>query len=220
MVFRPQTNRPSTLTRRDALLRAAVELVAERGVSGVTHRGVAERAGLPLSATSYFFASIEELVSEALRTFLAQSVERIDAIAAEVDREGIAPKRAAELLVATLLETPSQQILAQFEGYLESHRQPEVPEAIKSAIRALERLAETMLSAAGAARPAEAARPFVAMIDGFALNRLAWPRGDSDRTALRDALESLFIAYTMSDDERSAWTRRLESHRADDPSRS
>lgn len=220
MVFRPQTNRPATLERRDALLAAAVELVAERGVNGVTHRAVAERAGLPLSATSYFFASIDDLVAEALRTFLMQTTERIDAISDQVRGQGLAPAQVADLLVEALLAVPESGILAQFEGYLESCRRPETPAAIKRAVLALEELAETMLAAAGAARPSEGARAFVALIDGFALNRLAWPRGESDRTELRDAILSLFIAYTMSDEERGAWSARLETEPARRPASS
>ena len=37
------------------------------GAGAVTHRAVAARAGVPLSTTSYFFSSIDELVTEALR---------------------------------------------------------------------------------------------------------------------------------------------------------
>ena len=42
--------------RREALLRAAVALLAEGGVRAVTHRAVADRAGVPLAATTYYFA--------------------------------------------------------------------------------------------------------------------------------------------------------------------
>jgi len=35
--------------RREALLRATIELLGETGAKSVTHRAVAERAGLPLA---------------------------------------------------------------------------------------------------------------------------------------------------------------------------
>ncbi|HEV7685792.1 MAG TPA: TetR family transcriptional regulator, partial [Acidimicrobiia bacterium] len=35
--------------RRDALLRATIELLGEIGAKSITHRAVAERAGLPLA---------------------------------------------------------------------------------------------------------------------------------------------------------------------------
>lgn len=59
-------HRPSAAARRQALLRATVEVAAEVGAAGVTHRAVTERAGLPLATVSYFFGSIGALVEEAL----------------------------------------------------------------------------------------------------------------------------------------------------------
>lgn len=191
------------------MLHAAVELVAERGVHGVTHREVARRAGLPLSATSYFFASIDELVLEAMGFFMAQFAERMDAVTRAISDQRLAPAKAADLIVTLLLSTPEYEITAQFEGYLEATRRPRpVPEVTRT-IEALERLAEATLAAAGARNPPDGARAFIAMLDGFALNRLAWPRGTRDRTALRDAILSLFIAYTMDEEERADWARRL-----------
>jgi DNA-binding transcriptional regulator YbjK len=183
--------------------------VAERGVRGVTHREVAARAGLPLSATSYFFASIDELVLEALRVFMAEFIERLDLLTDAIAQEQLSPAHAADRLVTVLLAEPQSRIVAQFEAYLEVTRRPEPPAEVKRAIAALERLAEAALSAAGAARPSAGARAFVALVDGFALHRLAWPRGRRDRTELREAILALFIAYTMDPRERADWAARL-----------
>jgi len=211
MPFRPQTNRPSTLARREALLRAAAELVAERGVGGVTHREVAARADLPLSATSYFFASIDELVLEALRFFIEEFVARVEAVAVTIAEQRLAPAQAADRLVSALLAEPEHQIVAQFEAYLEVTRRSDLRRETEQVIVALERLAEAGLTAAGASRPADGARAFVALIDGFALQRLAWPRGKRDREALREAVLALLIAYTMDEREHAEWMRRLRT---------
>ena len=66
MAADPRTHRASAQRRRAALLDAAAELAAEIGAGAVTHRAVAARAGVPLSTTSYFFGSIDELVTEGL----------------------------------------------------------------------------------------------------------------------------------------------------------
>ncbi|HEX6382829.1 MAG TPA: TetR family transcriptional regulator, partial [Acidimicrobiia bacterium] len=60
--------------RREALLRAAIELLGETGVRSVTHRAVAERAGVPLASTTYYFSSVKELVEEALKLHVAERV--------------------------------------------------------------------------------------------------------------------------------------------------
>ncbi|MGW4802289.1 TetR/AcrR family transcriptional regulator, partial [Nonomuraea sp. NPDC004297] len=51
--------------RRASLLKAAVALLAEGGFAAVTHRAVAHRARLPLAATTYYFASRDQLLAEA-----------------------------------------------------------------------------------------------------------------------------------------------------------
>lgn len=57
--------------RRATLLEAAVGLLQEGGFTAVTHRAVAQRAGLPLAATTYYFTSRDELVAEAFALLVA-----------------------------------------------------------------------------------------------------------------------------------------------------
>lgn len=57
--------------RRATLLSAAVDLLTEGGFAAVTHRAVAQRARLPLAATTYYFTSRDQLLAEAF----AQLVE-------------------------------------------------------------------------------------------------------------------------------------------------
>lgn len=45
---------------------AALALIAQVGPDGLTHRAVAKEAGLPLAATTYWFASKEDMVRAAL----------------------------------------------------------------------------------------------------------------------------------------------------------
>jgi TetR/AcrR family transcriptional regulator, regulator of biofilm formation and stress response len=194
VAIRPETHRASTLARREALLDAAVEVVAERGVGGATHREIAARAGVPLSTTSYFFASIDELVLEALRCFAARGIARLDAVADAIADERLSPEAAVERFAAALLAVPARETLAQFEAYLEAGRRPEVRAEAARVISAFERLAEAALAAAGAQRPRELAPALVALADGFALHRIAGPCGRDDARALGDGLRALCAA--------------------------
>lgn len=186
-----------------------MHVVAERGVAGVTHREIARRAGLPLSTTSYFFASIDELVLEAMRVFQTELLEQIDELRSRIASRQMAPAQAVDALLTVLLAEPGPRIVAQFEGYLEASRRPEQRPAVAAVIEAFERLAESILTAADARRPAEGARAFVALIDGFALHRVAWPRPRGDRAALRRAMLDLFLAQLLDDDERRELDARL-----------
>ena len=51
--------------RRAALVAAAADLLRTGGFEAVRHRAVAEKAGLPLASTTYYFASLDDLVTAA-----------------------------------------------------------------------------------------------------------------------------------------------------------
>ena len=51
--------------RRALLVGAAADLLRTGGFEAVRHRAVAEKAGLPLASTTYYFASLDDLVTAA-----------------------------------------------------------------------------------------------------------------------------------------------------------
>ncbi|MBW2268382.1 MAG: TetR/AcrR family transcriptional regulator [Deltaproteobacteria bacterium] len=80
---------------REALLEAAQELMAERGLPRVTVREVAERAGLQPALVNYYFGGKEEL----LQAVVDRAAGRLLARAAEsVDSEGSPQERLRALL--------------------------------------------------------------------------------------------------------------------------
>jgi len=193
--------------RRDALLRAAIEVLAESGAKSVTHRAVAARAKLPAASTTYYFESIDQLTEEALRLHVSERVAELEALAATAAAGGKSAEAVARRFAEALADRSREAVIAQYEVYLEAARVPALREPVAQALDAFERLAEASLAALGAHHPEQAAAAFVAMIDGFALHRLARPDSDRDgAAALFEALRALFLSYTMDDDERE---RRL-----------
>ncbi|MCT2593826.1 TetR family transcriptional regulator [Streptomyces sp. N2-109] len=53
--------------RRQRLIEAAIRVVGEHGIDGLTHRRVAAEADVPLGSTTYHFASRDDLLHAALR---------------------------------------------------------------------------------------------------------------------------------------------------------
>jgi TetR/AcrR family transcriptional regulator, regulator of biofilm formation and stress response len=70
--LRARPRRPADPERSKRIAWAALEIVAEHGVEGVTHRRAAELAGVPLGSTTYYFRSLDHLLEVAL----ALAVER------------------------------------------------------------------------------------------------------------------------------------------------
>ncbi|HWD05246.1 MAG TPA: TetR family transcriptional regulator [Amycolatopsis sp.] len=68
---------PNDPERRDRIAKAAIEVVAERGIEGLTHRAVAAAAGVPLGSTTYHFATLDDLLEVALHEAAANNVREL-----------------------------------------------------------------------------------------------------------------------------------------------
>ena len=207
MPIRPPTHRASGQARRAALLDAAVEVIAERGVAGATHRSVAARAGMPTSTTSYFFSSLDDLLAAALEVVGDRIVARVDAVTAQVADAELSPQESIERFVDAVMAEPEPDTVAQFEIYLECRRRPQLRATAHQIMASIERGAEASLRALGIANAAERAPMVVAMLDGLALHRHARPRGPSDRRVITDALRSLHRGFVDADAEGTAAAR-------------
>jgi TetR/AcrR family transcriptional regulator, regulator of biofilm formation and stress response len=65
-VRRPRRHDPD---RKDRILDAAIEVIAEHGVAGTTHRLIAAAADVPLGSLTYHFISLEDLRGQAFRRY-------------------------------------------------------------------------------------------------------------------------------------------------------
>jgi DNA-binding transcriptional regulator YbjK len=53
--------------RKDRIIDAAIDVIAEHGVAGTTHRMIAAAADVPLGSLTYHFSSLEDLRAQAFR---------------------------------------------------------------------------------------------------------------------------------------------------------
>lgn len=195
--------------RREALLRSAIEIVAEEGIRGVTHRAVTERAGAPFTSVAYFFGSIEELGIEAVRLAAQELTTKLEALAEHLAASKASPAEIGDLFAQVLVAFPRTLELARYEVLLYAARSPEQADAVGSVVQTIEHVAEVALRAAGAPRPAEAARGFAALAEGFTLHHLVAPRPDDVEVAAA-AYRAHFIAAVMDGQELTRWHRRLD----------
>lgn len=185
--------------RREAILRATLAIIGERGPDAVTHRAVAERAGLPLSATTYWFASKEDLLQETLLLAAREEVERIERVVlalATRELDVVEWARAVSAVLAEDLESDPIRHVAFTELVLEGTRRPWLGAEVARWHRAQLALAEIGLRAAGAPDPKGDAPLVVAAIMGFMLGQLVNPAEDFEERVFRPALERLFARLT------------------------
>ena len=182
-------------------MRATLELIGEHGPDAVTHRAVAERAGLPVSATTYWFDSKEELLQETLLLATREEIERLERLVLD-----LAPReldvaewaRAVSAELARDLESDPIRHVAFTELVLEGTRRPWLAKEVARWHAAHLRLAELGLRATGAPDPRADAPLLVATITGFLLGQLATPVDDFEERIFRPALERLFTKLTES----------------------
>ena len=185
--------------RREALLRAAIELLGETGAKSVTHRAVAERAGVPLASTTYYFRSVHELIEEALKFHVAERVAELEGLAeVALGATAASVNQIAQRMAEVLVAAPTPILVAQYQMYLEAGRSPALQPAASEAFAAFEGLITRILVALGAREPQAAAEAFFALFDGFALHRLARPRDPEQEAAvLFAAMRALFLEQIM-----------------------
>lgn len=80
MVTKPPskgTNERSS--RRDQIILAALDVIRDRGVDGLTHRAVAEQAGVSVGLTTYYFSSLEDILEGAFDLAMQRDMEALSA---------------------------------------------------------------------------------------------------------------------------------------------
>ena len=181
---RPPRRRPARaaasepLPRREAILDAALAVIAARGTESVTHRSVAAEAGVPLGSTTYYFSSRDELVREAFRRYVTRVMELLYAI-----RDETQPRNAAGL-ADFLIEVARREIagrwtlIVEYELVVRSAHDPELAAEFQRAERALTSGLAELLEGLGAPHPFDGARVLIALVRGFELEGLT--RSDVD----------------------------------------
>lgn len=177
------TSKPRGAGRREVLLDAVLRIVAESGVDAVTHRRVAEVAGLPLASTTYWFESKEHLLTAALERAAERDIERLEGLLGETsDPLG--------LVVEALVGSGEYQgqssrgwLLATYVLVLEAARRPALREVTMRWTDAYLDALSPLLAEAGARHPRSDTELLLAAADGLFVEQLA--SGDTSDLAPR-----------------------------------
>ena len=91
--------------RKRAIVEAAAEIIGTEGSHRLTHRRVAQRAGVPLGSTTQYFENIGELRRAGIAALQEYIEADYDAMFADVERLGGTPDAIAEVINAYLADT-------------------------------------------------------------------------------------------------------------------
>ena len=164
--------------RREALLTAAAELLREAGLAGLSHRAVAARARLPLAATTYYFASLQDLRDEALTRLVEAWLDAARAALERVPPRLDGPGAVARAVVGLVTATPEgagsdrDRMLVAYERYLEAGRHPRLQAVVGASNDRLVALVADVL-ARGDLPVVPEPRLVLALTDGALITALA-----------------------------------------------
>jgi DNA-binding transcriptional regulator YbjK len=110
--------------RRERIIAATLDLIAEEGLARVSHRKIATRAGVPLGSMTYHFSGMEELLREAFGRFTDHIVAVFDArLGAAADRDQ-ARAAVADLVHDLVCHRSQGDLVLTQELYTLAARQP------------------------------------------------------------------------------------------------
>lgn len=189
---------PKGRRRREALISAAADLLLAGGYDAVRHRSVAAKARLPLASTTYYFDSLDDLVTHASELNGAREHELI-----RQQMDGFSPTAldtagTVNLMVDLLIGPVDSDadrhdlLVARYERVLAAARHPQLQE-LHCRLRAdLEDMLVDALSSAGRPTDRDHVRPLLALVDGVVMAALgeggADPRARA-REVLLDAVD-------------------------------
>lgn len=183
--------------RRAALVDAAIEVLAREGARGLTFRAVDTEAGVPVGTASNYFASRDELMTQAG----ARVYERLQPGEAVIERQRTAARdvETYKVLMRELVGRVSgfrTGYLALLELRLESTRRPELRKILTERVRADVDANLAYHEASGLPGDATAVKLLIATLNWLIVEQLTLPDvfTDADRDALVDAAVERIVA--------------------------
>jgi AcrR family transcriptional regulator len=192
-------------SRAEVLLDAAISVVAESGLRGLTHRAVDARAEVPPGSTSYYFRTRAALLRGLLGRLLDLD-ERDTARLGEPEPVGAEPPEphtgpdistlteAWTRLFQYWLGPGRERLRARYALYLEGRHHPELREMLELASARIVAGAEQFLTAVGAPAPERDAPFLIALLDGILYDQVIRADPPADGAELRRRIEVVLRA--------------------------
>lgn len=189
---------PRGEARKAAITEAALTVIARVGPDGLTHRLVAAEAGLPLAATTYWFASKEDMVRAALEHAIERDLHHVDALR-EDSRAWTKKTIAAELAQYIERACTERRECAVVDGalWLEALRRPELRPIAKRWVDDYTDVLQEVLRNVGAPATHDDAELLGAAIDGIVSHHLV-VAGPFDRATITKQLGRLTAALVKA----------------------
>ncbi|PRZ41709.1 TetR family transcriptional regulator [Antricoccus suffuscus] len=179
----PQQDR--AIAKRALLIEGGAELIQTDGPSGFTARAVAAKAGVALSAVTYYFASVDDLLALSAAEVCRQWADAAQEAVRRTNRRG-SSAAAAAITAALLPPGDTDDVLCRYEQLLAAARVAPVANALTGLRPALVSAIEQILTRCQV-RTRLSADLILCVADGAIFGALSERRPDP-RAVVRDRL--------------------------------
>lgn len=178
-----KTLRQRSEQRRQAILDAAMRIIVREGVRAVRHRAVAAEADVPLSATTYYFKDINDLITDTFTLFVERSAAAMAAFwdgtedllrerVAKVDGSVDSRRELADYIAAMAVEYVRQQVQERREHLLaerafqqEALLNPRLHDLVRSHRQILQQGATHFFEVLGSTQPEQDAKVLTGIVE-------------------------------------------------------
>ncbi|MFI5509706.1 TetR/AcrR family transcriptional regulator [Mycobacterium sp. NPDC051804] len=186
---------PPNPERRNQILDAAIDILCDDGVGGLTHRAVDGRAAVPAGTTSNYFRTRQALLEATAARTVDLHWQRVELLQSGV---GALTRDALKQLMIRMLEPDDQSrrwTLARFELFMESTRREELRPLMNELQAAAVKSATLIFEAAGFTPAPERMDEISRLLNGFVFSNLTVvpAPGTQDAAGLVDRLLSAFL---------------------------
>jgi TetR/AcrR family transcriptional regulator, regulator of biofilm formation and stress response len=182
--------------RRTEIIDAAIEVMADVGLGGLSMRVVAGQAGIPLGALTYYFRDKSDLVAQAFQQLSDREIARVVGTAGQL-RPTMSAEQLADLVADMILDgfvEPPGAIVTRYELVTEASRDERLRPMFEAWYRAMVPALSRLFRDLGSHQPELDSRTIMAVMAGLEIDNLYRPLGPVDKRRIRATLRHAFRA--------------------------
>ena len=182
--------------RRTEIIDAAIEVMANVGLAGLSMRLVAQQAQIPLGALSYYFDDKSDLIAQAFAQLSDQEIDRVVRTANRLE-PSMSPEQLADLVADMIIDgfsSPRGAIVTRYELVTEASRDERLRPMFEAWYAAMIPALSRLFRELGSHQPELDSRTVMAVMAGLEIDNLYRPLGPVDKRRIRATLRHAFTA--------------------------
>jgi TetR/AcrR family transcriptional regulator, regulator of biofilm formation and stress response len=182
--------------RRTEIIDAAIEVMAQAGLAGLSMRLVANQAQIPLGALSYYFDDKSDLIAQSFAQLSDREIDRVVATAERLE-PSMSSEQLADLVADMIIDgfsAPRGAIVTRYELVTEASRDERLRPMFEAWYAAMIPALSRLFHEIGSRQPELDSRTVMAVMAGLEIDNLYRPLGPVDKRRIRATLRHAFRA--------------------------